>query len=104
MAETRSILIVDDDASIRSLLADLLSENGYQTRDAKTAGTAAAAIAKERPDLVMMDVKLPDRDGLDLLKQIKREHPELDVIVMTAFGGSSSAIKAMEVGAYDYVS
>jgi two-component system response regulator AtoC len=102
-AETRSVLIVDDDAQIRSLLADLLKENGYQTRDAKTAATAVTAIAKQRPDLVMMDVKLPDQDGLDLLKSIKREHPELDVIVMTAFGGSSSAIKAMEVGAYDYV-
>ena len=102
-AETRSVLIVDDDAQIRSLLADLLTESGYQTRDAKTAATAVTAIAKQRPDLVMMDVKLPDQDGLDLLKSIKREHPELDIIVMTAFGGSSSAIKAMEHGAYDYV-
>jgi two-component system response regulator AtoC len=51
----------------------------------------------------MMDVKLPDQDGLDLLKVLNREHPELDVIVMTAYGGSTSAIKAMEHGAYDYV-
>ncbi|HEX6654820.1 MAG TPA: sigma-54 dependent transcriptional regulator, partial [Candidatus Limnocylindria bacterium] len=62
-----------------------------------------ASVAKQRPDLVMMDVKLPDMDGLDVLKSIKRERPELEVIVMTAFGGSSSAIKAMEHGAYDYV-
>ena len=55
------------------------------------------------PDLVMMDVKLPDQDGLAVLRQLKREHPDLEVIVMTAFGGSSSAIKAMEHGAYDYV-
>ena len=102
-AETRSVLIVDDDAQIRSLLADLLKENGYATQPAKTAAEATTQIAKQRPDLVMMDVKLPDQDGLDLLKAIKREHPELDIIVMTAFGGSSSAIKAMEVGAYDYV-
>ena len=102
-AETRSVLIVDDDAGIRSLLADLLKENGYATQPAKTAAEATTQIAKQRPDLVMMDVKLPDQDGLDLLRQIKREHPELDIIVMTAFGGSSSAIKAMENGAYDYV-
>src|SRR5688572_26819057 len=51
----------------------------------------------------MMDVKLPDMDGLDVLKSMKRERPELEVIVTTAFGGSSSAIKAMEDGAYDYV-
>src|SRR5687767_6123557 len=51
----------------------------------------------------MMDVKLPDQDGLGVLRQLKREHGELEVIVMTAFGGSSTAIKAMEHGAYDYV-
>ena len=102
-ADTRSVLIVDDDAQIRSLLADLLKDAGYETTQAKTAAAAVTEIAKKRPDLVMMDVKLPDQDGLDLLRQIKREHSELDIIVMTAFGGSSSAIKAMENGAYDYV-
>jgi two-component system response regulator AtoC len=102
-ADTRSVLIVDDDAQIRSLLADLLKDAGYEPRQAKTAAAAVTEVNKKRPDLVMMDVKLPDQDGLDLLKQIKREHSELDIIVMTAFGGSSSAIKAMENGAYDYV-
>jgi two-component system response regulator AtoC len=103
LAGTRSVLVVDDDAQIRSLLADLLKENGYTARQAKTGAEATASVAKQRPDLVMMDVKLPDMDGLDVLKQMKRERPELEVIVMTAFGGSSSAIKAMEHGAYDYV-
>jgi two-component system response regulator AtoC len=99
----RSILIVDDDVDVRSLLNDLLKANKYKVRPAKTGAEALAAIAKERPDLVMMDVKLPDQDGLDVLKALRREHPDLEVIVMTAFGGSSTAIKAMEHGAYDYV-
>ena len=103
MADSRSVLVVDDDAQIRSLLTDLLKEAGYTVRSAKTGAEATASVAKQRPDLVMMDVKLPDMDGLDVLKSIKRERPELEVIVMTAFGGSSSAIKAMEHGAYDYV-
>ncbi|HEX3220039.1 MAG TPA: sigma-54 dependent transcriptional regulator, partial [Candidatus Limnocylindria bacterium] len=103
MADTRSVLVVDDDAQIRSLLTDLLKEAGYTVRQAKTGAEATAAVEKQRPDLVMMDVKLPDMDGLDVLKSMKRERPELEVIVMTAFGGSSSAIKAMEQGAYDYV-
>ncbi|MGZ8475849.1 MAG: sigma-54-dependent transcriptional regulator, partial [Candidatus Limnocylindria bacterium] len=60
-------------------------------------------VAKDLPDLVMMDVQLPDQDGITVLRQMKREHPELEVIVMTAFGGSSTAIKAMEQGAYDYI-
>jgi two-component system response regulator AtoC len=100
---SRSVLVVDDDADVRALLKDLLSEEGYKPRIAKTGGEALEAVAKDLPDLVMMDVKLPDQDGLGVLKTLKREHPELEVIVMTAFGGSSTAIKAMEQGAYDYV-
>ena len=102
---THSILIVDDDKDVRSLLTDLLKDAGYATSMVGTGEEALAAVAAEktRPDLVMMDVKLPDKDGLAVLKQLKREHSELEVIVMTAFGGSSTAIKAMEHGAYDYV-
>src|SRR5438105_3315109 len=103
MPQARAILVVDDDRDMLSLLDDLLSGEGYKVVKAKTGAEALAAIAKSRPDLVMIDVLLPDEDGLTLLGQIKREHPELEVIVMTAFGGSSSAIKAMRVGAYDYV-
>ncbi|MGI8930453.1 MAG: sigma-54-dependent transcriptional regulator [Candidatus Limnocylindria bacterium] len=99
----RSVLVVDDDADIRSLLSDLLSEEGYAVRLAGTGAEALADVAKTLPDLVMMDVQLPDQDGIGVLKTLKREHAELEVIVMTAFGGSSTAIKAMEQGAYDYV-
>ena len=100
---TRSILVVDDESEIRALLTDLLKDEGYKVRPAKNGAEGLAAVAKEMPDLVMMDIKLPDQDGLAILRQLKREHPDLEVIVMTAYGGSSSAIKAMEHGAYDYV-
>jgi two-component system response regulator AtoC len=99
----RSVLVVDDEPEIRALLTDLLKEEGYKVRTADTAAKALAEIGKSMPDLVMMDVQLPDQDGIALLKQLKRDEPELEVIVMTAFGGSSTAIKAMEHGAYDYV-
>ncbi len=99
----RSILVVDDEAEIRNLLTDLLKDAGYKSRHATTGAEAIEAVGKGMPDLVMMDVKLPDQDGLAVLRQLKREHPDLEVIVMTAYGGSSSAIKAMEHGAYDYV-
>ena len=95
-ATPRSVLVVDDEPEIRSLLTDLLKEEGYQVRTADSAAKAVAEIAKKMPDLVMMDVKLPDQDGIALLRQLKRDEPELEVIVMTAFGGSSTAIKAME--------
>ena len=103
MAEARSILVVDDDADVRSLLTDLCADEGYQVSTAKTGQEALASVESKRPDLVMMDVQLPDQDGLAVLKQLRQKHPELEVIVMTAFGGSSVAIKAMEQGAYDYV-
>ena len=99
----RSILVVDDEAEIRNLLTDLLKDAGYESRHATTGAEAIEEVGKSMPDLVMMDVKLPDQDGLAVLRQLKREHSDLEVIVMTAFGGSSSAIKAMEHGAYDYV-
>jgi two-component system response regulator AtoC len=99
----RTILVVDDEAEIRKLLTDLLKDAGYQVGEATTGAEAIEAIGKDMPDLVMMDVKLPDQDGLAVLRQLKREHSDLEVIVMTAYGGSSSAIKAMEHGAYDYV-
>jgi len=97
------VLVVDDEAEIRSLLTDLLKEEGYRVGTAKSGEEALAAIAKDPPDLVMMDVQLPDQDGIGVLRKLKREHSEMEVIVMTAFGGSSTAIKAMEHGAYDYV-
>jgi two-component system response regulator AtoC len=103
LADARSVLVVDDDADIRALLKDLLAEEGYTVKLAASGEAALAEIEKRVPDLVMMDVKLPDQDGLAVLKQLRKAHGELEVIVMTAFGGSSTAIKAMEHGAYDYV-
>jgi two-component system, NtrC family, response regulator AtoC len=99
----RTVLVVDDEADIRGLLTDILKDAGYKVREAKTGAEAIEAVDKQMPDLVMMDVKLPDQDGLAVLRQLKRAHQDLEVIVMTAYGGSSSAIKAMEHGAYDYV-
>jgi two-component system response regulator AtoC len=103
LADSRSILVVDDDADVRELLSDLLKESGYGVHLAKSGAEAQAALVKKLPDLVMMDVQLPDQDGLAVLRAIKQAHSDLEVIVMTAFGGSTTAIKAMEQGAYDYV-
>jgi two-component system response regulator AtoC len=103
LPDKRSVLVVDDDADLRSLLEDLLKGEGYGVRLASSGAEALQAVEAQRPDLVMMDVQLPDEDGLALLKRLKQAHAELEVIVMTAFGGSSTAIKAMEQGAYDYV-
>ena len=85
MSQARAVLIVDDDRDMLALLDDLLSGEGYKVVKAKSGAEATAAIAKSRPDLVMIDVLLPDEDGLSLLAQIKREHPELYEVLQDFF-------------------
>jgi two-component system response regulator AtoC len=103
MPDRREVLLVDDDKDVLDLLSDLLTESGYAVRRATNGERALASVEKSRPQLVIMDVQLPDQDGLTVLRALKRKHPELEVIVMTAFGGSSTAIQAIGEGAYDYV-
>jgi two-component system, NtrC family, nitrogen regulation response regulator NtrX len=97
------ILIVDDEAGIRSTLADILADERYETATAETAGEGAARLGRERFDLVLLDVWLPDRDGLELLKELKERDPELPVIVISGHGNVDSAVKAIRLGAYDFL-
>src|SRR5438105_13217114 len=102
MPQARAILVVDDDRDMLSLLDDLLSGEGYKVVKAKTGAEATTAIATSRPDLVMIDVLLPDEDGLTLLGQVRREHPERELAVTTPAGGRLSAVKSIHAGASDH--
>jgi len=98
------ILLVDDQDTIRFFLEKTLTQEGYE---AVTARTGAEAIEKTRqvmPDLVLLDLKLPDLDGLEVLRRIKEIFPEIAVIMITAFGDIETAVTAMKHGAYDFVS
>jgi two-component system response regulator AtoC len=101
-----TIMIVDDDAAIRQVLRDLLEDEGFSVTEAE-AGTAvieAFAADDDTPDLVIMDVRMPEKSGIDVLKEIKQpDDGPLPIIMMTAFGTSSIAIQAMQSGAYDYL-
>jgi len=102
------ILVVDDDGAIRGVLRELLEEEGYDVSEAADGAdvqTALAGTNGARPDLVLMDVRMPDKGGLDVLRETGRPTggSHLPVIIMTAFGGSSVAIEAMQLGAYDYI-
>jgi two-component system, NtrC family, response regulator AtoC len=97
------ILVVDDDESIRSLLQSFLHAEGFRTVEAKAGGDVVPAITRHRPDLVVMDVRLPGMTGLEVLEQLKRAHIDVPVLIMTAFGSSNVAIEAIQHGAYDYV-
>ena len=96
-----SIYLVDDDPDLRELL-ELALETNYRVRTFGAAGPAIEAIKDSPPDLVLLDVRLPDIDGIDALGTIKTLHPEIMVIMITASRDVDVAISAMKLGAYDY--
>jgi two-component system response regulator AtoC len=99
----KSILVADDDASIRSLLRQLLTDEGYSITEAATGTEVVAQVGESSPDLVIMDVRMPELDGIEALPKVKSASPKTSVLIMTAFGSSNAAIKAMELGAFDYI-
>ena len=98
-----SILVVDDESEIREGLELLLTSEGYGVSSAST-GESGLAKLEERPyDLLLLDVSLPDRNGLDLLKEIHRRDPHLSVVLITAYGSIDMARAAFKNGAMDYI-
>src|SRR5256885_15890467 len=99
----QTILIIEDEARMRRLLELDLGEAGFQTFSAGDAQTGLELLRRERIDLVLTDLKLPDISGLEFLHSAKRLHAALPVIVMTAYGTVETAVEAMKAGASDYV-
>ncbi|WP_127089819.1 sigma-54-dependent transcriptional regulator [Aquabacter cavernae] len=99
------ILIVDDEADIRDLVAGILEDEGYSARTARDADTALAAIAARRPNLIFLDIWLEGSrlDGLELLDLIKSEHPDVPVVMISGHGNIETAVAAIKRGAYDFV-
>jgi DNA-binding NtrC family response regulator len=97
------ILIADDDVTIRGNLALLLSSEGYQVREAENGRQALDALGESNVNLALLDLKMPELDGLSVLRECQGQLEETPVIVITAFGGSREAIEAMKLGAFDYI-
>jgi two-component system, NtrC family, nitrogen regulation response regulator NtrX len=99
------ILIVDDEADIRELVAGILQDEGYVTRTARDSDDALAAIASRRPNLVFLDIWLQGSrlDGLQVLDAVKRDHPELPVVMISGHGNIETAVAAIKQGAYDFI-
>src|SRR5215467_4870160 len=99
------ILIVDDEADIRDLVAGILQDEGYGTRTARNSDEALAAVATRRPNLVFLDIWLQGSklDGLQLLDAVKQEHPELPVVMVSGHGNIETAVAAIKHGAYDFI-
>lgn len=98
-----TILVIDDDAGFRSLLETILSGEGYAVESGGSIADAKRMGAKRQYDLVLSDLRLPDGDGLEILRWSKENSPETPVIMITAYGTVSSAVEAMKLGAADYL-
>jgi two-component system response regulator AtoC len=101
------ILIADDSASIRDVLKEALLDEGYDVAEVASGDDVIAAFngnGEQQPDLALMDIRMPGKDGLEVLRTMRTSRDlELPVIVMTAFGSASTAIEAMKLGAFDYI-
>ena len=100
---TRNILIVDDDANLRRTLADILRTRGYAPITAATGKVALRKVQEETPVVALIDLKLEDMSGLELMKAIKHDAPATECIVLTGYASQSSAIEAINLGAYSYM-
>src|SRR5215475_8377464 len=98
-----SILIVDDEAAIRESLETLLAIEGYNVEAARTAEEGLAMLAASPRDLVLLDFALPDRNGLEVLDEIRQRDPGLPVIMITAYGTVENAVKAIQAGATNFI-
>ncbi|MGE5486966.1 MAG: sigma-54-dependent transcriptional regulator [bacterium] len=99
----KRILVVDDDESLRRVMQVQLQQSGYDAAAAASGAEALERLATVPVDLVLTDLKMPGMSGLDLLKRIRAEYPEVIVVLITAYGAVETAVEAMRSGAYDYV-
>ncbi len=97
------ILIVDDEASIRDMLAFFFHKRGFEVLTASNFTEGQASTLRSTPDLVLCDIKMPDGNGLDLLRKVKADSPKTPVIMITAHTSTADAIEAMKAGAVDYI-
>jgi len=98
-----TILVVDDDSSVRRVVQMQLSEAGYEVRLAASGSEALRIMAETPPKLVITDLRMPEVDGIELLRRITADEIQTTVIMVTAFGSIETAVQAMRLGAYDYI-
>lgn len=98
-----SVLVVDDEEGIRSFLAEALLDEGHEVVEAGDGEQALQALAEQAFEVVLTDLKMPRLDGMSLLRRLRQDMPEVEVIVLTAHGTVDTALEAMRLGAFDYL-
>lgn len=104
-AMTEDILIVDDEADIRTLVSGLLEDEGYEAREAADGDETLAAVSVRRPSLILLDIWLQGSrlDGMQILERLKQDHPSVPVVIMSGHGTIETAVQAIKLGAYDFI-
>lgn len=100
---TYRILIADDEVEFASTLATRLELRDYVTEIANSGEQTLEAVSRQVPDLLLLDLKMPDLDGLEVLAQLRENHKELKVIILTGHGSFNSGNQGMALGAFDYI-
>ena len=103
MSSKGRVIVIDDEVNAAAALETLLKEDGYEVTRAHDARTGLQLLEKEEPDVVLTDLRMPGMDGIELLTRIKQIRPEIMVILMTAYGTVKTAVRAMKLGAEDYL-
>jgi two-component system response regulator RegA len=101
--DKRTILVVDDDDVFRSRLVRALVERGFDARGSEGAAAAVASAAADSPELAVVDLRMPDGSGLDVVRELKARDPTTNVIVLTGYGSIATALEAVRLGATHYL-
>ena len=104
MSEHPRVLIVDDEKDVRWALCTLMRDQGMTALEAQNGREALGSIRAECPDVVLLDIRLPDVDGMQVLKEVRRSDLTTPVIMLTAYGTIELAVEAVKSGAYDFLS
>ena len=99
----KTIIIVEDDRETIGLLAQVLSREGYIVLKAEDGNEAVDVMSRSSPDLIILDLNLPDCNGIDILDRCMAMHPSVQVIILTGYGSQKSVRSAMEAGAFDFI-
>jgi DNA-binding response OmpR family regulator len=103
MADMIKVLIIEDNPAVQALTCDLLTAENFQVETASTGSEGREQIEKYKPDLLILDLSLPDDFGLDIRSDVKKNHPTILVFILTALGNSQDVVAGFEAGADDYL-
>jgi DNA-binding response OmpR family regulator len=103
MAQRKTLLIIDDDADLRGAVAEQLETEGFAAVEAATAREGVAAAQEQKPDLILLDVDLPDMDGREACREMRQSGVAAPIIMLTAAAGDEDTVQGLEAGANDYV-